>query len=147
MFSEFEGRKRGRPPNPYVSIQVGIRIRQDLITQLDTCKNKTEVVNKALEMYFDMEGQSSQWLLKRREELKKELKGIESTITLKNQKEKEKKIQIEQDKLKQKNLAEIYEIAGTNRTEEELKMWSASRLRRVGISFDDFLNYYTERQV
>ncbi|GAI50907.1 unnamed protein product, partial [marine sediment metagenome] len=103
MFSEIKSRKRGRPPNPYASILVAFRIRQDLNTQLDTCKNKTEVINKALDMYFDMEGQSSQWLLTRREEIRRELKSIESTITLKNQEEKEDKVRKEQEKLKAKS--------------------------------------------
>jgi len=143
--SNVEPKTMGRPPKSYVSRVGSFAIRQDIFDRLNTCKNKTEVVNEALELYFDLDGQSAQWLLQRREELKRELKSIESTLESKNQRDQETKIRLEQEKLKATNLAEIYAIAG-DRTEPQLKVWSVSRLKRAGISFEEFLKYYNDRK-
>lgn len=143
--SNIEHKTMGRPPKSYVSKVGSFAIRQDIYDRLDTCKNKTEVVNEALELYFDLDGQSAQWLLQRREQLKRELKSIESTLELKNQRDQETKARLEQEKLKAKSLAEIYELAG-DRTESQLRVWSVSRLKRANIPFEEFLKYYTDRK-
>ena len=150
--SDFEHRGKGRPSKGYVSKVCSFAIRQDIYNKLDTRKNKTEVVNEALEIFFDLDGQSSQWLLERKEQIKRELRSIDSTLELKGKRELDNKVRLEQEKLKEKAISEIYRLAGDrtevygDRDKSTLKIWSETRLKRAGVTFYEFLKFCTVKK-
>lgn len=87
-----EKRPVGRPPlykDQYVAKHIHVRVDHD--EKLKEYPNQRQVMEEALDLFFDMDGHSNKWLLKRREEIKRELSSIDTTINLREQKEKELK--------------------------------------------------------
>ena len=139
-----EKRSVGRPPKGVIYQPKYFHIRIDLAKELETFPNQTLAVEEALEIYYNMQGKSEQWLLKRREELRRELESIDTTLRTKDREKREKEIKAEQYRVKEQQFAEMYEQIG-DRTEKQLRIWSDIRLKRIGASFDEFLEYVNGR--
>ena len=89
--------KVGRPSKDYEVKYKGFNIRIDLVNKIETYPNQTKIVEEALEMYFNLDEESEQHLLKEEVRLERELKSVR---TLRNQ----RKVKREEEEEERKQL-------------------------------------------
>jgi len=143
-----EKRPVGRPSKGIVWQLKSFKLRVDLAKELETFPNQTQVIEEALEIYFNMQGKSEQWLLKRREELRKKLDSIDTTLRTKDKEKRDKEIKAEQERAKEQYFAEMYEQLKTlevEQTPKQYKSWCLVKLKPFNASIEEFEEYCNGR--
>ena len=79
--------KMGRPPRPYRAYHKHFYLPDYICSLLDREDNQNLIVTKAVELYYKNIEASDQYLLKRKDELLRELESIDNTIQLKQNKD------------------------------------------------------------
>ena len=100
----------GRPKIKHARKPKFVHIRKDLAEKLEaeaknSCLTQTNIIEIALDKHFTLSSHSEQQLVKRKEELEREINNINSTLLDKMQKAKQEQIQKEKE---DKELLETY---------------------------------------
>ena len=110
-------KKVGRPSRTYETKQKFFNLRKDLAEKLETYPNQTEIVEKALEINFNLESQSNTHLYLRKEALDRESKSIESILAERQRKEQQERQKLEYEQKKWQKEYEHFCLRLKNDTE------------------------------